>query len=119
MKLEHINLHNTNTSQRCECHKSGILYCPILFMNIYVFFRSTESDGGNFLDSSEFLKWDNGGGVFHRTACIDSSVLIETGAIVHSNSVLGADVRIGSGSVVGPSVSIGQSTKVGYAFHLN
>ncbi|KAI9188480.1 hypothetical protein LWI28_004354 [Acer negundo] len=62
----------------------------------------------------DFQKWHNGGGTFHQSACIDPTVLIEVGAIVHSKALLGANVCIGSGAVVGPSVTIGQSTKIGY-----
>lgn len=62
----------------------------------------------------EFQKWHNGGGIFHQSACIDSTVLIEVGAIVHSKAVLGANVCIGSGTVVGPAVTVGQSTNIGY-----
>lgn len=62
----------------------------------------------------QFQKWHNGGGIFHQSACIDSTVLIEVGAIVHSKAVLGANVCIGSGTVVGPAVTIGQSTNIGY-----
>ncbi|CAL9078917.1 unnamed protein product [Musa textilis] len=65
-------------------------------------------------DTSAFVRWNNGGGLFHRSARIDPTAVVEVGAVVHSDSVLGSDVRIGSGTVVGPSVSIGQSTKVGY-----
>lgn len=73
-----------------------------------------KSEDGTVLSSLEFVKWHNGGGLFHRTARIDPTVLIESGAVVHPNSVLGADVQIGSGTIVGPSVSIGHSTKVGF-----
>lgn len=69
---------------------------------------------GAAMGSSEFAKWRNGGGLFHRSARVDPTACIEIGAIVHPNSVLGADVHIGSGAVVGPSVSLGQSTRVGY-----
>lgn len=62
----------------------------------------------------DFKKWHNGGGAFHPSACIDSTALIEIGAIVHPDAVLGANVRIGSRTVVGPAVTIGQSTKIGY-----
>lgn len=63
----------------------------------------------------EFQKWCNGGGLFHKSACIDPSARIEIGALVHSESVLGANVYVGSGSVVGPAVRIGQSTRTGYS----
>ncbi|KAH6778729.1 Trimeric LpxA-like enzymes superfamily protein [Perilla frutescens var. hirtella] len=62
----------------------------------------------------EFEKWCNGGGLFHKSACIDPSARIEIGALVHSESVVGANVYVGSGSVVGPAVTIGQSTRTGY-----
>ncbi|KAF9588760.1 hypothetical protein IFM89_015487 [Coptis chinensis] len=61
-----------------------------------------------------FEKWHNGGGMYHKSANIDPSVLIEVGAVVHSKSVLGPNVHIGSGAVVGPAVTIGQLTKIGY-----
>ncbi|WOL15693.1 putative UDP-3-O-acylglucosamine N-acyltransferase 2, mitochondrial [Canna indica] len=75
---------------------------------------SIESDEEMIKAPSEFAKWKNGGGLFHKSSHIDPTAVIEIGAVVHSNSVLGSDVHIGSGTVVGPSVSIGQSTKVGY-----
>lgn len=62
----------------------------------------------------DFQQWHNGGGVFHQSACIDPTVQIEVGAIVHSKAVLGANVCVGSGAVVGPAVTIGQFTKIGY-----
>ncbi|KAA8519989.1 hypothetical protein F0562_014245 [Nyssa sinensis] len=65
-------------------------------------------------DHQEFQKWHNGGGTFHNSACVDPTALIEIGAIVHSKSVVGANVHIGSGSIIGPTVTIGQSTKIGY-----
>ncbi|XP_020268907.1 probable UDP-3-O-acylglucosamine N-acyltransferase 2, mitochondrial isoform X2 [Asparagus officinalis] len=68
----------------------------------------------SFMNPSDFEKWDNGGGLFHRTASIDPTAVIEIGAVVHPNSVLGVDVHIGSGTIVGPSVFVGNSTKVGY-----
>ncbi|KAH9796523.1 putative UDP-3-O-acylglucosamine N-acyltransferase 2 [Citrus sinensis] len=77
------------------------------FCNLF----STKSD----IESrQQFQKWHNGGGIFHQSACIDSTVLIEVGAIVHSKAVLGANVCIGSGTVVGPAVTIGQSTNIGF-----
>lgn len=98
-----------------HCQGNGVENVLFLIEFHCFVFRITETE----LNSSEIVKWHNGGGMFHRTACIDSSVFIETGAIVHSNSVLGANVHIGSGTVVGPSVTIGNSTKVGYAFRFN
>ncbi|XVF27809.1 hypothetical protein REPUB_Repub14bG0140800 [Reevesia pubescens] len=74
-----------------------------------------KSENGAEIDyAQEFLKWENGGGHFHKSACIDPTVLIEIGAIVHSKSVLGANVHVGSGTVVGPCITIGQFTKIGY-----
>ncbi|PIA56202.1 hypothetical protein AQUCO_00700510v1 [Aquilegia coerulea] len=61
-----------------------------------------------------FEKWDNGGGLVHKSAEIDPTALIEIGAVVHSKSVLGPNVHIGSGAIVGPAVTIGQLTKIGY-----
>ncbi|RXH86920.1 hypothetical protein DVH24_022193 [Malus domestica] len=37
----------------------------------------------------EFQQWHNGGGSFHKFACIDPTVFIEFGAVVHSKSVVG------------------------------
>ncbi|KAM2481630.1 hypothetical protein PS1_005116 [Malus domestica] len=37
----------------------------------------------------EFQQWHNGGGSFHTFACIDPTVFIEFGAVVHSKSVVG------------------------------
>ncbi|XP_022777392.1 probable UDP-3-O-acylglucosamine N-acyltransferase 2, mitochondrial isoform X2 [Durio zibethinus] len=71
-------------------------------------------NGAEVDDAQEFLKWQNGGGHFHKSSCIDPTVLIEIGAIVHSKSVLGANVHVGSGTVIGPCVTIGQFTKIGY-----
>ncbi|RDX66959.1 putative UDP-3-O-acylglucosamine N-acyltransferase 2, mitochondrial, partial [Mucuna pruriens] len=62
----------------------------------------------------KFHKWHNGGGTFHESACIDSTALVEVGAVIHSESVVGPNVRIGSGTTVGPSVTIAHSTKIGY-----
>ncbi|XVE87848.1 hypothetical protein DITRI_Ditri19aG0021100 [Diplodiscus trichospermus] len=72
------------------------------------------SENGADVDTLEFLKWHNGGGHYHKSACIDPTVLIEIGAIVHSKSVLGSKVHVGSGTVIGPCVTIGQLTKIGY-----
>ncbi|XP_078160788.1 putative UDP-3-O-acylglucosamine N-acyltransferase 2, mitochondrial [Carex rostrata] len=69
---------------------------------------------GKYLEQSEYIRWDNGGGIFHNSACIDHTALIENGAIVHSDCMIAKDVQIGSGTVVGPSTSIGESTKLGY-----
>ncbi|XP_072967647.1 probable UDP-3-O-acylglucosamine N-acyltransferase 2, mitochondrial isoform X3 [Typha angustifolia] len=75
---------------------------------------ATYGNDAKISDSSEFQRWHNGGGIFHRSASIDPTVCIEIGAVVHPNSVLGEDVHIGSGTIVGPSVSIRESTKLGY-----
>ncbi|XP_011027888.1 PREDICTED: probable UDP-3-O-acylglucosamine N-acyltransferase 2, mitochondrial [Populus euphratica] len=66
------------------------------------------------INQIEYSKWNNGGGTFHKSACIDPTVLIEIGAVVHSKAVLGPNVYVGSGTVVGPEVTIGHSTKIGY-----
>lgn len=73
-------------------------------------------EDGAGLSHQEFQRWQNGGGAFHKSACIDPTALIETGAIVHPKSVVGAYVYIGSGTVIGPSVTIGQLTKIGWNF---
>lgn len=70
--------------------------------------------GADVDDGQEFLKWKNGGGHFHQSACIDPTVVIEIGAIVYPKSVLGANVHVGSGTAIGPCVKIGQFTKIGY-----
>lgn len=75
------------------------------------YLKSGDIDGA---DTQEFSVWENGGGSFHKSACIDPTAYIGIGAVIHSKSVLGAGVRVGSGTVVGPAVSIGQSTKIGY-----
>jgi UDP-3-O-[3-hydroxymyristoyl] glucosamine N-acyltransferase len=71
--------------------------------------RSEDSFGDD-----KFKKWQNGGGIFHESACIDSTAFLDVGAIVHSQSIVASNVRIGSGTVVGPSVSIAHSTQIGY-----
>ncbi|XP_024988374.1 probable UDP-3-O-acylglucosamine N-acyltransferase 2, mitochondrial [Cynara cardunculus var. scolymus] len=65
-------------------------------------------------DHHEFLKWHKGGGMFHKSASIDPTALIDFGAVVHSGSLVGGNVHVGSGAVVGPNVAIGQWTKIGY-----
>ncbi|CAJ1925044.1 unnamed protein product [Sphenostylis stenocarpa] len=75
---------------------------------------SASPEDGSFGD--KFHKWHNGGGTFHESASIDSTALVEVGAVVHSESVVGSNVRIGSGTIVGPSVTIAHSTKIGYTF---
>ncbi|KAL6601448.1 hypothetical protein ACP70R_044668 [Stipagrostis hirtigluma subsp. patula] len=63
---------------------------------------------------AEFLPWHNGGGILHKAASVDPTVVVEAGAVVHSGAVLAKEVVVGSGAVIGPSVSIGQSTRIGY-----
>ncbi|THG22997.1 hypothetical protein TEA_017982 [Camellia sinensis var. sinensis] len=65
-------------------------------------------------DDQGFQKWHNGGGTFHKSACVAATALIEIGAIVHPEAVIGANAHIGSGAIIGPAVTIGQSTKLGY-----
>ncbi|KAL8245664.1 hypothetical protein R6Q59_006880 [Mikania micrantha] len=65
-------------------------------------------------DVDELLKWHKGGGIFHKSASIDPTALIDFGAVVHSGSSVGGNVHVGSGTVVGPNVTIGKSTKIGY-----
>ncbi|KAG6695166.1 hypothetical protein I3842_09G083600 [Carya illinoinensis] len=81
-------------------------------LQYYCLWKCLEDGAG--LSHQEFQRWQNGGGQFHKSACIDPTALIETGAIVHPKSVVGAYVHIGSGTVIGPSVTIGQLTKIGY-----
>ncbi|KAK6917358.1 Hexapeptide repeat [Dillenia turbinata] len=66
------------------------------------------------LNYQEYEKWCKGGGMFHKSAHIDPTAVIEIGAVIHPKSVLGANVYIGSGAVIGPEVRIGPSTKIGY-----
>ncbi|KAK6149803.1 hypothetical protein DH2020_017328 [Rehmannia glutinosa] len=79
-------------------------------------FTSQHSGEDAKIDDQEFQKWCNGGGMFHKSARIDPTARIEIGALIHSESVVGANVTIGSGSIVGPAVTIGQSTRTGLAF---
>jgi len=79
---------------------------------------SSSEDNFGASSDDKFKKWKNGGGIFHESACIDSTAFLDVGAIVHSESVLGSNVRIGSGTVVGPSVSIAHSTIIGYSFSI-
>ncbi|KAG5516551.1 hypothetical protein RHGRI_037308 [Rhododendron griersonianum] len=65
-------------------------------------------------DHQGFQNWHNGGGLFHKSACIAATAVIEIGAVVHPEAVIGANTHISSGTIVGPSVTIGQSTKLGY-----
>lgn len=78
----------------------------------------SEDNFGPFSDD-KFKKWKNGGGIFHESACIDSTAFLDVGAIVHSESVVGSNVRIGSGTVIGPSVSIAHSTIIGFNISLS
>ncbi|KAL4188302.1 hypothetical protein AMTRI_Chr08g159360 [Amborella trichopoda] len=68
------------------------------------------------MGQSMFEKWHNGGGLFHKSSCIDPTAVIEAGSIVHPKAVLGANVHLGSGAVVGPSVKIGHSAKIGICY---
>ncbi|ESW29175.1 hypothetical protein PHAVU_002G049200 [Phaseolus vulgaris] len=88
---------------------------PLYFLSSSSFLRFfcfSRSEDATFSD--KFHKWNNGGGTFHESACIDSTALVEVGAVVHSESVVGPNVRIGSGTIVGPSVTVAHSTKIGY-----
>ncbi|KAI5656862.1 hypothetical protein M9H77_25655 [Catharanthus roseus] len=69
--------------------------------------------------NQEFLKWCNGGGKFHKSACIHPTAVIEVGAIVHSQALVGENVHVGSGAIVGPAVKIGESTILGYNISLS
>ena len=51
-------------------------------------------EDGAGISHQEFQRWRNGGGTFPKSACIDLTVLIEMGAIVHPKSVVGAYVHI-------------------------
>ncbi|KAL0363259.1 UNVERIFIED_CONTAM: putative UDP-3-O-acylglucosamine N-acyltransferase 2, mitochondrial [Sesamum calycinum] len=77
-------------------------------------FPNQHPDPAGKTDDQEFQKWCNGGGTYHKSAHIDPTAQIEIGAVVHSESVVGANVCIGSGTIVGPAVTIGQSTRTGY-----
>ncbi|XP_021719637.1 probable UDP-3-O-acylglucosamine N-acyltransferase 2, mitochondrial isoform X2 [Chenopodium quinoa] len=69
---------------------------------------------GSPASESGFQMWSNGGGLFHTSACIDPTVVVEVGAVVHPKATLGANVHVGSGAVIGPSVTVGHSTTLGY-----
>ena len=73
-------------------------------------------EDGAGISHQEFQRWHNGGGTFPKSACIDPTVLIEMGAIVHPKSVVDAYIHIGSGTVIGPQVTISQLTKIGWSF---
>ncbi|KAL8468870.1 hypothetical protein ACS0TY_031905 [Phlomoides rotata] len=92
------------------------LNIPSLFFSRLISntFSNQHPDEDGDADDEEFQKWCNGGGMFHKSAHIDPTARIEMGALVHSESVVGANVSIGSGSIVGPAVTIGQSTRTGY-----
>ncbi|XP_058092414.1 probable UDP-3-O-acylglucosamine N-acyltransferase 2, mitochondrial isoform X2 [Magnolia sinica] len=107
--------------QKQEQHTS---YGPLqnMFQCSFDQFRSRSSAANPEVGTAsgpEFEKWPNGGGFFHKSSCVDTTAVIEIGAIVHSKTVLGANVHLGSGTVVGPSVIIGQSTKIGYKVTLS
>ncbi|XP_045799083.1 probable UDP-3-O-acylglucosamine N-acyltransferase 2, mitochondrial isoform X1 [Trifolium pratense] len=80
---------------------------------------TSSSDSFGAFSDGKFKKWQNGGGIFHESACIDSTAFLDVGAIVHSQSVVASNVRIGSGTVVGPSVSIAHSTQIGFNVSLS
>ncbi|KAK2977257.1 hypothetical protein RJ640_005519 [Escallonia rubra] len=65
-------------------------------------------------NQDEHQIWHNGGGTFHKSACIAPTALIELGAILHPNSFVGSNAHIGSGAIIGPAVTVGQLTKIGY-----
>ncbi|MBA0662674.1 hypothetical protein Goklo_006755 [Gossypium klotzschianum] len=94
------------------------MYCSntyrLTLLFLHILFSVKTETGADVDDGQEFLKWKNGGGHFHKSACIDPTVVIEIGAIVHPKSVLGANVHVGSGTAIGPCVKIGQFTKIGY-----
>lgn len=102
------------------------LACPnprIFFTRIHRqhFFVSTTTDESaskvgsiNTENHQGFQKWHNGGGLFHKSACIAATAVIEIGAVVHPEAVIGANSHVCSGTIVGPAVTIGQSTKLGY-----
>ncbi|XP_038689948.1 probable UDP-3-O-acylglucosamine N-acyltransferase 2, mitochondrial isoform X2 [Tripterygium wilfordii] len=93
-------------SRSSSCHLFSVYSCNE--------FENDAENGGH-----GFTKWRNGGGIFHNSACIDPTVLIEIGAIVQSKAIVGANVSVGSGAVIGPDVTIGQSTKIGYNVSLS
>lgn len=39
-------------------------------------------------EEREFLRWHKGGGMFHKSARIDPTALIDFGAVVHSGSLV-------------------------------
>eukprot|EP00897_Mesotaenium_endlicherianum_P010463 jgi/Mesen1/9445/ME000626S08696 len=62
----------------------------------------------------ELQPWANGGGLVHRLASVDPSVVVEAGAVVHAGASIGEMSHIGSCSVVGPDVIIGTGTRLWY-----
>ncbi|XP_068639197.1 probable UDP-3-O-acylglucosamine N-acyltransferase 2, mitochondrial isoform X2 [Aristolochia californica] len=70
-------------------------------------------------DSSRFARWHNGGGIYHKSANVDPTAIIDIGAVVNEKAVLGANVHLLSGAIIGPSCFIGQSTNIGYNAVLN
>lgn len=81
-------------------------------MILYICFKLRLDD--NAKSNQEFLKWREGGGTFHKSACIHPTAVIEKGAVVHSQSHLAANAYVGSGAIVGAGVTIGESTRIGY-----
>ncbi|KAH9606675.1 hypothetical protein KSS87_014884, partial [Heliosperma pusillum] len=71
------------------------------------------------VDHKDFHKWGNGGGLCHKSACIDPSVVVETGAVVHPRAILGENVHVGSGAVIGANVRVGRSSRLGYNVSLS
>ncbi|XP_068639198.1 probable UDP-3-O-acylglucosamine N-acyltransferase 2, mitochondrial isoform X3 [Aristolochia californica] len=78
-----------------------------------------ESLDDNVIDSSRFARWHNGGGIYHKSANVDPTAIIDIGAVVNEKAVLGANVHLLSGAIIGPSCFIGQSTNIGYNAVLN
>ncbi|KAJ8442270.1 hypothetical protein Cgig2_011193 [Carnegiea gigantea] len=90
---------------RLICRYLGCDPCPIVLI-------SRLEDG--VLDRGDFMNWSNGGGLFHKSACIDPTAVVEVGAVIHPRATLAANVHIESGAVVGPCVTVGHSTRLGY-----
>lgn len=68
--------------------------------------------------SIEHLRWAKGGGWVHKLAKVDSTAIIEIGAVIHEHVQVGPHSRIGSGSVLGPHVIVGSTSTLWYNISL-
>ncbi|OIV92586.1 hypothetical protein TanjilG_07577 [Lupinus angustifolius] len=106
----------TSTPFLNSIQNSFFLYTPLSHPS----YSHSSSSLSTIEDASHgFHKWHNGGGIFHESASIHSTSLLQVGAIVHSHSVIAPNVVIASGTVVGPSVIIAHSTSIGFNVSLS